>query len=279
MAFEGLLDICFPEGAVWTCAYTEDEIEAMIAVPETALVMARAEALAWSTLAALTGYRLSLCPVKIRPCAKGCSSMTWYTASVTSASFAGAPSGGTFSPYVANGSWYNACGCKTDDCSCTALCEVLLPGGVGGIESVMLDGAVIPPSAYRVDNGNRLLRTDGECWPLCQDMTADEDEAGSFVVTYYPGVAPNDLFRYAAGVMAVEYFNACNGKNCRLPSGVTSITRQGMSMEVSAGTFPSGMTGIPEVDAVIRIYNPHMLASRSRVLSPDSRRGRIQTGG
>ena len=112
------IDICYPDGADWTCAFTQDELDAMLAVPETAAVMERADALAWSTLSALTGFRLSLCPVTIRPCSVRCNMQTWYVAPVGSGNFAGAPPGSAFSPYVSNGAWFNACGCTSStDCS------------------------------------------------------------------------------------------------------------------------------------------------------------------
>jgi hypothetical protein len=275
-----MTDICYPPGADWTCAFTQEELDEMLAVPETATVMERADALSWSTLAALTGFRLSLCPITIRPCASRCQTQTWDVAPVGSANFAGAPPGSSFQPYVANGSWFNACGCVGAwDCSCSTLCEVVLPSTVGGIDSVWLDGAELEKSSFRVDNGNRLIRVDGECFPACQDMTINDPAMGGLWVSYYPGVAPNDLFRYAAGVLAVEYFRACSGKDCRLPSGVTNITRAGITMEIAPGTFPGGFTGIAEVDAVIRVYNPYALKSPSRVLSPDRRVGRIPTWG
>jgi hypothetical protein len=262
-------DVCYPEGADWLCAYSQDELDAMIADPPTLAIMQRSEALAWSTLAALTGYRLSICPTLIRPCLARCGfGGTWDVAPVSNS--------GSLQPFISGGNWYNACGCR-DDCSCASLCEVLLPMGVGDINYVALNGVNLDPTAYRVDNGYHLVRTDGDCWPTCQDMTAAPDAEGSFLVSYYPGVAPNDLFRYAAGVLAVEYYHACTGGECRLPSGVESITRQGMTMTMTGGTFPGGMTGIPEVDAVIRVYNPYAAKSPARVLSPDRRRGRVQT--
>jgi hypothetical protein len=110
-------------------------------------------------------------------------------------------------------------------------------------------------------------------------MGQDENAEGSFAVSYYTGVAPNDLLRYAAGVLATEFYKACNGSKCRLPAGATSVTRNGVSMEIPSGLFPGGATGIHEVDAVIRIYNPYSLKSPARVMSPDMTRGRIQTGG
>lgn len=267
-----MTSICYPPGADWSCAFSAEELEAIWADPAMHAVADRANALAWSTLATLTGFRLALCPVVIRPCSARCNVQTWDTAPVGS--------NAAFSPYISNGSWYNACGCTSAmDCSCTSLCEVIMPSTVGGIVSVWQDGVELEKSSFRVDNGTRLIRVDGGCFPACQDQTINDPVEGGLWVTYYPGVAPNDLFRYAAGVLAVEFFNACSGKDCRLPSGVTNISRAGISMEVSPGTFPGGMTGIPEVDAVIRVYNPHALKSPPRVLSPDRRVGRIPTWG
>lgn len=266
-----MVDICYPDGTDWLCTYSQEELDEMLADPAVERVMLRAEALAWSTLSALIGYRLALCPVLVRPCLARCmSGGTWDEAPVQRSWMEG--------PFISGGRWFNACGCR-GDCSCTALCEVVMPTPVGGIASVWMDGALLDPTAYRVDNGDRLLRTDGECWPTCQDMTLAPTEVGSFAVSYYPYLAPNDLLRYAAGVLAAEYFKACSGKQCRLPQGVTSISRNGISMEIPSGLFPNGATGLREVDPIIRIYNPNGLKMPSRVLSPDSSRSRVQTWG
>jgi len=128
-----------------------------------------------------------------------------------------------------------------------------------------------------VHNGNRLVRTDGDAWPACQDMTSITVD--SFIVSFYPYLGPNDLLRYAAGLLASEFLKACTGGQCRLPSGVTSISRSGMTMQIPSGLFPTGGTGIREVDAIIRIYNPNGLKMTARVTSPDSSRGRVQTWG
>jgi hypothetical protein len=259
-------DICYPDGADWSCALGEAEIEAL-----NEELKERAEALAWSTLSALTAYRVALCPTVARPCAARCLPPTYFAAPVVGGPF----DSGTFSPYMLGGSWYNACGCRSiDSCSCSVLSEVLLPSTVGGIVSVVVDGVEIPSSQYRVDNFNRLIRTDGGVWPLCQDMASDD----AFVVTYYSGVAPNDLLRYAAGLLAYEFYQACGGQKCRLPQGVTTISRNGITMEIPSGLFPNGATGIHQVDTIIRLYNPHGLKTQSRVLSPDRPTGRITTG-
>jgi hypothetical protein len=60
--------VCHPAGADWTCSYSDADLALMRATDSTFRLMERAEALAWSTLSALLGYRLSLCPVLVRPC-------------------------------------------------------------------------------------------------------------------------------------------------------------------------------------------------------------------
>lgn len=148
---------------------------------------------------------------------------------------------------------------------------------VGGIVSVTLDGATLDPSAYRVDNGNRLVRQDGDSWPVCQDMNLPDTDPGAFVITYYDGVAPDDLLNYAAGLLALEFYKACTGKACQLPGGVTSVVKQGVSMEVATGLFTNGWSGIKQVDAVISIYNPFGRKARTTILSPDVPSARQRT--
>ncbi|HEX5018628.1 MAG TPA: hypothetical protein VFX15_13710 [Actinomycetes bacterium] len=271
--------VCYPPGADWSCFGTPEEIAAL-----DPIVKERAEVLAWMTLAALTAYQVGVCPITVRPCRAGCSSGgTYMTAPVISQGhFAGVWPGAyqTLAPQVSSsGAWINACGCAPNDCSCTSLCEAILPGPVGSVLEVWLDGAVLSATSYRVDNGNRLVRTDGGCWPSCQDMSQDAHGDDAFSVRYYRGAAPNVMTLWAVGVLAAEFYLACTGKDCRLPSGVTNITRQGITMEVQTGLFVNGFTGIPEVDTVIALYNPNGLRAAPVVASPDSRRSRLTTWG
>jgi hypothetical protein len=70
-------------------------------------------------------------------------------------------------------------------------------------------------------------------------------------------------------VLTCEFTKACSGGKCRLPTAVTSIARQGVTMEVSSGMFPDGMTGIREVDAFLSSINPNALRIPPKVWSPD----------
>lgn len=369
------MDICVPDTTDWACYGTMEEVEELDPV-----IRETAEKFAWTALSRLTGFRLSLCPVTIQPCARRCSPPVWETAVVGVSD--------TFAPFLRDGRWYNACGCSAPDtCRCTSLPEVVLPSEASGPLVVKVGGAVVDPSAYRVENGNRLVRIDGGTWPLCPDdatptgpptwgpetVAGDADPfvegeafatatrvgdvvtytitgtlttnyggatflfsepfqapyeyhieqdwpleiggyetgrvfvtardtvtdhplnytgrhyanptsvepnpatTGPFEVTYYPGVGPDELLSYAAGMLAAEYYKSCQGKECRLPANITGITRQGVSFQVAADAFGQGLSGIREVDDIVAIYNPFRLQVPPRVMSPSTRRSRMRT--
>jgi hypothetical protein len=197
-----------------------------------------------ATMRSLTAYRVGGCPITVRPCRARC----WPTVE-------GSWAGPVFTPFIYAGNWVNSCGCNSDHCSCAALCKAALPPPVGPVGEVKVDGAVLPPAAYTVQD-RWLVRTDGGCWPYCQDLTDPDTAPGTFAVTYLRGAPVDALASSAAGVLACEFAKACSGANCRLPSGVTSVVRAGVAYEVGAAAFPSGFTGIREVDAVIRLWNP-----------------------
>jgi hypothetical protein len=221
-------------------------------------VRARADALASQTMRMLTGYSVGGCPVTLRPC----------TISCVSGTYGWDWSGSTFTPHINSlGQWVNSCGCPSG-CGCTALSTVRLGGG-GTVVEVKVDGAVLAPTAYRVQGGTDLVRLDGGMWPACQDMALEDTEAGTFSVTMQRGGSVDGLGAYAAGLLACEYAKSCTGQKCRLPSNATNVTRQGIAIDLSPAAFPDGLTGIREVDLVIRRYNPHALKMPSVVWSPD----------
>lgn len=237
--------------------------------------------LAVLTLRTLTGYRVGNCPITVRPCRRGCyAEQTWQTFPVGSSGSAGNPVAG-WSPALVSGSWVNlACGCgRSRGCSCSEVPEVVFESRIASVTEVWLDGEVLDPSAYRVDDYHALVRTDGEQWPLCQDMVAPITEPNTFAVVYTPGVLPGLVGEQAAGRLAVEYAKACAGRACALPAGVKSLARQGVNMEISADVFPGGRTGIREVDAFIDSVNPNRLKSPSRVFIPGRRAPRRTTFG
>ena len=263
--------VCYPPGADWSCAYDAGEFAGLDPVN-----VEIAEASAWLALTSLTGGQIAFRPVTVRPCRAGCQPPgTWMVAPVlSSGSFAGVRPGiySGFAPYVsASGAWVNSCGCGAPaDCGCSMLSEVILPAPVGEIVEVWLDGAVLDADAYRVDNGNRLVRTDGGIWPACQNLAEDAHGDTAFSVTYYRGAAPDNLILRAVGLLAVEFYKGCTGQECALPSNAISVSRQGISMEIQAGLFPGGKTNLPVVDNLIQTYNPFGLVVAPVIASPDT---------
>lgn len=238
-------------------------------------VQATATTLAVALLDRLTGYRYNQCPVTVRPCGKPCSGFGGYMTWPVDAG------DGWMTPFVDNGVWRN-CGC-TGGCSCRASCEIVIGTPVASVTEVTIDGATLDPDAYRLDHDRRgplLVRTDGECWPECQDMDAAADAVGAFTVTYVPGeLLPADGAVYA-GMLACQFAKACVGAgDCALPAQLQSLTRDGVDVTVlDPSTLPEAiLTGIAEVDRFIRSVNPGNLRQRTRVFSGDVRPHRVSS--
>lgn len=228
-------------------------------------VKARGLALASATLERLTAHRVGECPITVRPCNP-------HVEVATYAAYSGAlyPNGGA---YI--GMW-DRCSTHASACDCGGSVYVALPMPVGRIDSVKVDGVEVPRSAYRLDNGRNLVRMD-KPWPVTQDLTKSDAEVGTFSVTYLNAYPVDSLGAYAVGVLAMEFAKMCSGTKCRLPAGVTSISRQGLTMDIPSGVFPDGMTGIREVDSFVALWNPNARQNASRVWSPDRPTMRMQT--
>jgi hypothetical protein len=235
---------------------------------------------ATSILFNLSGRRWGpSCPQTVRPCRRKCLD-DWPITRV------GAWNGSPWIPYIgSDGLWRNAsvCGCR-QDCSCTELCEVRLEGPVYDVLAVEIDGEALPASAYRVDAAGLLTRTDGGCWPDCQDMGADLGAEGksTFGVTYRIGLPLDSAAIAAFSALVCHLIKGCGGVGacgCRLPQNVTRVQRQGVTQEMADPTelMTGGLTGVVETDRWLAAVNPQGLTSPSRVWSPDYRRPRTTT--
>jgi hypothetical protein len=269
--------LCVPADVIWpdpsVIVPPEDATTEEIAL--LALQVEIALGYAWTTLQVLTAYQIAICPITLRPCGPRCDHGSYYIAPVAG------PAGAPFWPYLIDGQMVNIlCRCGNDPCGCGSVEDIVLPGPVGAVVEVVIDGEALDPSAYRVDNGNRLVRQDGQGWPFCQDFTKPLGEEGTFSVTYYHGSTADQLVQYAAGILASEYLKGIQGDDdCRLPSGTTQLIRQGVTMEIEKDMFEQGLTGIVEVDAVTARFNPFRQKMPSRVFSLDRPPGRQTTWG
>lgn len=227
---------------------------------------------------ALTGRRFGQCEITVQPCRPRRDLPLYLTFPVPGAGFYGGYGGsGGFGPVLESGTWYNRC---WGGCRCAARCEVDLDGPTttAAVQSVTVRGELVDPSAYQIQNNYLLVRTDGHCWPTCVDYS--KQDPPEFTVTYLRGEELGPALQLMTGKLAYEYALACEGsEECRLPTRLQSLSRQGVSVQVSPGNtyLDFGMTQIAEIDQLIIALNPNRLTERPMVLSPDRPRPRMVT--
>jgi hypothetical protein len=215
----------------------------------------------------------------VRPCADGCGCWAWLTwpASPGVPQF---PYGLTWGWWGNSGWGWGYEGCN-DVCGCGSLSRAWLPGfPVNAIIQVLIDGAVIGPAEYRLDNWRFLTRLadpvtqEEQFWPRCQRLDLALTEPGTWGVTYTFGQSPPTLGVMAAAQLACELYKVCAGQQCALPVGTTRIDRQGITVErppFLSWALQSGRwaTGLTLVDAFLSAYNPAAHRRPPSVWSPD----------
>lgn len=234
-------------------------------------VQQRALMLATSSLQMLTLYRVGTCPITIRPCSEPLPCSNWDPYRVPNADA---------TSWLNGGRWLNTCGCRTAHW-CAPLSEVDLEGPVGYIDSLVVDGEEIDLTTgnFRLDDGHLLVWQGAGPSPIprTQDLNKDLTQPGTWAITYsksYPVAADG---RLAVAYLAEEFAKACAPKGaCKLPRGVTSVVRNGVSFSIEAGLFPNGLTGIDIVDQFILKWVPPGSPQRSATVfvpgAPKARR-------
>jgi hypothetical protein len=250
--------VCDPWPVTWPC----DISAASPAATGTAVAVAS------ELLDALSGRQFTAggtgCELTLRPCRRDC----WDQ---------GPPAGWTRYPTPSWGwtgnLWFDlVCGACPGGCSCgSGLSEVLLPAVVHTLVEVKVDGAPLATGSYRVDDGRRLVRLDGEAWPRCQNLALDDTEDGTWTVTAVFGQPVPELGQLAAGEVACEVLRALAGEDCRLPANVTQLVRQGVTIQMAdpASGDLGALASLTWVRAFVEAVNPHGLPARSRVYSVD----------
>lgn len=238
--------------------------------------------MATEILWARSGMKFDQCTLTIRPCRQDC----WGGGEF--------PYGGFWwqmgtlypQPALINGNWYNlTCGSCTGDCSCATLSEILLPGPVTAINEVKVDGVALDSTDYRLDDWRKLVRLDGELWPLCNNLNLDDDEEGTWSVTLTYGVPVPTSGRMAVGELAYQLILACLGDSCcLLPYNVQQIARQGVTIKYPDVSDLFGMDrqgrvtnriGLQYCDLFLDAVNPYGLRQSSQVYAIDGSTPRI----
>lgn len=180
------------------------------------------------------------------------------------------------------GSW-GSCSCnRSRRCGCSSLSEVRLADHVLEVVHVVVDGVVVPPVEYALDDHRFLVgltEADGSprVWPCCQRLDREPTEAGTWEVTFTHGGMPPRGGSLAAASLACELVKAFtpDAKGCRLPKRVTSITRQNVTVSLldPLTLFSEGQTGLPEVDLWLGSVIAGRRRRRARLIVPGRRGG------
>lgn len=144
------------------------------------------------------------------------------------------------------------------NCGCGCECKIHLPAPVDCVTQVVVDGDVVPSSDYWVENRENLVLASGGC-------VVDS-------VKYVRGTPLPRAGSIALGEFACEIAKACLGDDdCCLNSRVTSITRQGVTMNMidPLEFIEKGRTGMYVVDAWLQAVNPKGKRRRAGIYSPD----------
>lgn len=253
--------------APWTPIFTCPDRIATTSPTATGYAVQAATEIVW----ALSGRQFGTCSVTLRPCRRECYSDQWW-AGTGSIWFGGVNSPWGY-PYAGpSGYWFDlSCGSCSGTCSCSEVPEVILPSPVYSIVNVKMDGSPMATGAYRVDNNRLLVRQDGQRWPRCNNLAVDDTHAGTWSVTALYGQPVPVSGQLAVGELACELLRAMAGEDCRLPAGIQTIARQGVTINFQnlAELSKDGITGFDLVDRFITTANPNRLHQRSRVYSVD----------
>ena len=214
------------------------------------------------------------CEALVRPCRQGCGCWGDDWGILNSAWFWGY---GTIGYGAAAWGWGNgnggACGCGCD-------ARVKLAGyPVTAILEIVIGADVVDPDTYELQEQRYVQRLDDLStdpptplfWPACQNLKLPLGEPATWSINYTFGSPPPEAGRQAALELAWQFWLAGhNPGECMLPTGVTQVIRQGVTINRLLPTFgKDSRTGLVLTDAFLGTYNPNGLRRRAAVWSPD----------
>ncbi len=148
-----------------------------------------------------------------------------------------------------------------------------IPGLDPTIDSVKIDGATLDPSAYKMVDGEFLLRVEG-AWPTSNSLTKASSDEGVFELTWTYGPTVDWITRQAAIEMACELLSSATSGKSHLPKGVTSANIQGAAVEIRE-SIEGGDESTAGMERVRRFYATYCRGgeARSGVWTPELTHG------
>lgn len=169
--------------------------------------------------------------------------------------------------------WACGCGGGRPGCGCSRHAELDIGRSqVREVTSVTINGEVLSPAAYQVHDWRYLVRVDGASWPCCSDLE----------FSYEYGSAPNPALKRAAMRLACELARDWCSQPCDLPSNMTNLTRQGVTVAVlgAVDATADAPFGIRSIDSAVMAWRyaqshrgaalsgPHRSQTRRKVTWP-----------
>lgn len=138
---------------------------------------------------------------------------------------------------------------------------------VWDVTRVRLGPDEYPLNTWRFDREEKTLwRVPPDVWPTKDEKWSRAGEGEAFVVDAVIGVPPDAWALDVAARLVKELYLSCTGAKCRLPSNVTTVTSQGITVRLRDNEVN---TFIPELGAWTHSVNPHGARLPGAVYSPD----------
>lgn len=150
---------------------------------------------------------------------------------------------------------------------------------VWDVTGVSLGPDEYPINSWHFDREDRMLyRVPPDVWPTRDEKWSAPGTGEAFVVDAVIGVPPDAWALDVAARLVKELILSCTGGKCRLPSNVTTVTSQGITVRLRDNEVN---TFIPELGAWTHAVNPHGARLPGAVFSPDigTARGGSYSGG
>ena len=139
--------------------------------------------------------------------------------------------------------------------------------GVWDVTRVRLGPDEYSPTSWRFDReSRRLYRVPPDKWPNRDEKWSAPGQGDAFVVDALVGVPPDAWALDVATQLTKELYLSCTGSKCRLPSNVTTVTSQGITVRLRNDEIN---TFIPELGAWTHAVNPHGARLPGAVFSSD----------
>lgn len=180
-----------------------------------------------------------------------------------------------------------SCSCRdVHQCGCHWLSQIELGmGPIVSVDEIRLDGEILDPARYRVDDYRWLVyipesdSAERQGWPCCQRLDRPTTAVDTFEVDATIGAVPSRAGVRAAASLACQFMLAWSPSGageCKLPKRVTSMSRQQVTMNLSdpVQLFDKGLTGVAEVDLWVQAIRSERTQRHGAVVIPERQRAK-----